>query len=80
VCYINEAGISEDPEDLVLENHETLKGVQKISINHTSSREVYDHSTTISNLCFSTTIAENFLSDPDPKTITECKNRSDRNK
>jgi hypothetical protein len=39
--------------------------------------EVYDHSTTIVNSCFSIIIAENVLANPDPKTITECKRRSD---
>jgi hypothetical protein len=41
---------------------------------------VYDYSTTIANLCFSTVIAKNLLSDLDPKTMAECKNRSDLNK
>jgi hypothetical protein len=41
---------------------------------------VYDSSTTIVNPCFSTIIAENFLADPDPKTMAECKGRSDWNK
>jgi hypothetical protein len=57
-----------------------LKGIQEISINYTSSGEVYDCSTTIANLCFSTVNAENFLSDLDPKTITKCKNCSEWNK
>jgi hypothetical protein len=55
-------------------------GIQEISINYTSFREVYDHSATIVNSCFSTIIAKNFLVDPDPKTMTECKGRSDWNK
>jgi hypothetical protein len=41
---------------------------------------VYDRSTTIVNPCFSTIIAENFLANPDPKTMAECKRRSDWNK
>jgi hypothetical protein len=41
---------------------------------------VYDHSTTIVNPCFSTIIAENFLADPDPKTMAECKRRLNWNK
>jgi hypothetical protein len=41
---------------------------------------VYDRSTTIVNPCFSTVIAENFLADLDPKTMVECKRRSDWNK
>jgi hypothetical protein len=63
-----------------LGNHEASKGIEEIYINYTSSGEVYYHSTTIANLCFSTVIAENFLNDPDPKTMTECKKRSDWNK
>jgi hypothetical protein len=76
VCYINEARTAVNPDDLVFGIHETSKGIQEFSINYTSSREVYDCSTTITNLCFVTIIAENFLSDPDPKTMAEHKNRS----
>jgi hypothetical protein len=49
--------------------------IQEISINYTSSEQVYDRSTTIINPCFSTIIA-----DLDPKTMTECKGRLDWNK
>jgi hypothetical protein len=79
--YRNEnAHTSENPDDLVLGNHETLMGIQEIFINYTSFREVYDRSTTIVNPCFSTIIGENFLADPDPKTMIECKRHSDWNK
>jgi hypothetical protein len=71
---------SKNPDALVLGNHETSTVIQEISINYTSSGEVYDHSTTIINSCFSTIIAENFLAGPDPKTMVECKGRSDWNK
>jgi hypothetical protein len=77
VRYINETRISEIPDNLVLGNHETLKGIKEMSINYTSSGEVYDRSTTIANLCFSTVIAKNFLNNPDPKTMAECKKCSD---
>jgi hypothetical protein len=61
VRYRNEnASISENPDALVLGNHETSMGIQEISINYTSSEEVYDHSTIIVNPYFSTNIAENF--------------------
>jgi hypothetical protein len=81
VRYRNENAItSENPENLVLENHETLTGIQEISIKYTSSREVYDHSTTIVNSCFSTIIAKKVLVGPDPKTKTEYKRHSDWNK
>jgi hypothetical protein len=71
--YISEAGTSENSDDLVLGNHEMSNGIHEFFINYASSREVYDRSTTITNLCFSTVIVENFPSDPDPKTMTECK-------
>jgi hypothetical protein len=73
VRYINDTRISEIPDNLVLGNHEASKGIEFFFINYTSSRKVYDCSTTISNLCFSTVTAKNFLNDPDPKTMTECK-------
>jgi hypothetical protein len=79
-CYINENRILEISDNLILGNHEASKGIEEIFINYTSSEEVYDRSTTIANLCFSTIIAENFLNDPDPKTMAECKKCSDWNK
>jgi hypothetical protein len=78
--YINESRTSEIPNNLVLGNHELSKGIEEISINYTSSGKVYDRNTTIANLCFSTIIAESFLNDSNPKTMTECKKRSDWNK
>jgi hypothetical protein len=79
--YINEnARTSKNPDDLVLGNHETSKGIQEISINYTSSGEVYDRSSTIVNPSFSTIIIEHVFVDPDPKTMSECKRRSNWNK
>jgi hypothetical protein len=75
--YINETAISEIPNNLVLGNHEVSKGIEEISINYTSSGKLYDRSITITNLCFSTVIVENFLNDPDPKIMAECKKRLD---
>jgi hypothetical protein len=74
------ASTSKNPDALVLGNHETSTGIKEISINYTSSREVYDRSTTIINPCFSTIIAENFLANPNHKTMIECKGRLDWNK
>jgi hypothetical protein len=76
VRYTNVTRILEIPNNLVLGNHEALKGIEEISINYTSSGEVYDRNTTIANLCFSTVIAENILNNLDPKTMAECKKRS----
>jgi hypothetical protein len=63
-----------------LGNHETSKGIEEISINYTSSGKKYDRNTTIADLCFSTIITENFLNDPDPNTMAECKKWSEWNK
>jgi hypothetical protein len=63
---------SKDPVSLVLENHDEFHGVQKISINYTSFRELFDRTTTVVNSCFSTMIAD-LLNDPDPKIMVECK-------
>jgi hypothetical protein len=71
--YINEAGTSEVPDNLILGNHEASKGMEENSITYTSSGDVYDRSATIVNICFSTVIAENFLNDLDPKIMAECK-------
>jgi hypothetical protein len=78
--HTNETRISKIHDNLVLENHEASKGIEEISINYTSSGEVYDCNTTIANICFSTIIAKKFLNDPDTKTMVECKKRSDWNK
>jgi hypothetical protein len=72
---IKQAGGSEDPDSLVLGNHDEFHGVQEISINYTSSVELLDRTTTIVNSCFSTMVAD-LLNDPDPKTMAECKQRS----
>jgi hypothetical protein len=58
-------------------NHEASKGIEEISINYTSSKNIYDRNTTIPNLYISTIIVENFLNNPDPKSMAECKKRSD---
>jgi hypothetical protein len=59
-----------------LGNHDEFYGVQEISINYTSSEELLDRTTMVVNSCFSTMVAD-LLNDPDPKTMTKCKQRSD---
>jgi hypothetical protein len=71
-----QVGGSEDPDSLVLENHDEFHGVQEISINYTSSGELFDHTTMVGNSCFSTMVAD-LLNDPNPKMMAECKQRSD---
>jgi hypothetical protein len=70
-----QAGGSEDPDTLVLGNHDEFHGVQEIFINYTSFRELLDRITTVVNSCFSTMVA-NLLNDHGPKTMAECKQRS----
>jgi hypothetical protein len=55
-----------------LGNHDEIHGVQEISINYTSSEELFDRTTTVVNSCFSTMVAD-LLNDPDRKTMAECK-------
>jgi hypothetical protein len=60
-----QAGGLEDPDSIVLRNHDEFHRVQEISINYTSSGELFDRSTTIVNSCFSTMI-DDLLNDLDP--------------
>jgi hypothetical protein len=52
VCTTEQAGGSEDPDSLVLRNHDEFHGVQKMSINYTNFRELLDHTTTVVNSYF----------------------------
>jgi hypothetical protein len=71
-----QAGGSEDPDSLVLGNHDEFHGVQEISINYTSSGELLDRTIMVVNSCFSTMVVD-LLNDPDPKTMSECKQHWD---
>jgi hypothetical protein len=61
-----QAGGSEDPDSLILGNHDEFHRMQEISINYTSSGELLDRTTMVVNSCFSTMVAD-LLNDPDPK-------------
>jgi hypothetical protein len=76
VHTIEQAGGSEDPDSLVLGNHDEFHGVQEISINYTSSGELLDRTIMVVNSCFSTMVVD-LLNDPGPKTMSECKQRWD---
>ena len=77
---ISDVGTSERPDDIILGNNEPSQGVQEISINYIDSGESYDRKTTIVDIYFAETIAEIIQNNPDPKTMAECKKRSDWNK
>jgi hypothetical protein len=72
VHTIGQARGSEGPDSLVLGNHDEFHRVQEISINYTSFGELFDFTTMVVNLCFSTMVV-GLLNDPDSKTMTECK-------
>jgi hypothetical protein len=73
-------GISEHPDNVVLGNTEQSEGVKEISTNYVDYGELYDRKTTIIDVYFATSIANNLQKDPDPKSMAECKKRSDWNK
>jgi hypothetical protein len=68
---------SENPDSTVLGNHDESTRVNEISTNYIDSGESYNRKSTIVDINFSTTIANNLLNDHDPKTMAECEKRSD---
>jgi hypothetical protein len=76
VHTIKQTRESEDPDSLILGNHNEFHGVQEISINYTSPRELLDRTTTVVNSCFSTMVTDQ-LNDLNTKTMAKCKQRSD---
>jgi hypothetical protein len=52
VHTIEQAGGSEDLDSPVLGNHDEFHGMQEISINYTSSEELFDRTTTLSTHAF----------------------------
>jgi hypothetical protein len=79
VHSITDVGTSECPDATILGDEDASQRVHEISINYLESGELYDRKTTIVDIYFSTMIAKIFKNDPDPKTIAECKRRSDWN-
>ena len=75
-----EAGSSEDPRSIVLGNNDESLRVEEITINFIETGESYDRKSTIVNCYFSEQIANILQTDLDPKSMTECKKRSDWDK
>jgi hypothetical protein len=67
----------ERPGAIVLGNTESPFWVNEISINYVDSGESFDCQTTIVDIYFASSIAESIQNDPDPKSMVECKKRSD---
>jgi hypothetical protein len=70
-------GTSENPDSIVLGNLDQSTRVNEISTNYIDSGESYNRKSTIVDIYFSTTVANNLLNDHDPKTMAECEKRSD---
>ena len=77
VHSITDVGTSERLDAIILGNNDTSQRVREISINYIESRESYDRKSTIVDIYFTKAIAEIIQNDPDPKTMVECKKRSD---
>jgi hypothetical protein len=80
VHSISDDGTLEHPDAIVLGNTEPSIGVNENSINYVDSGESYDRKTTIVDIYFASSVAETIQNDPDPKSMVECKKRSDWNK
>jgi len=80
VHSISDDGTLERPDAVVLGNTEPSNGVHEISTNYVDSGESFDRKTTIVDIYFASSIAETIQNDPDPKSMVECKKRSDWNK
>ena len=72
-----EAGTSEDPRSIVLGSYDECLRVDEIAINFIETGESYDHNSIIVDIYFSEQIAHILQTDPDPKSMIECKKHSD---
>jgi hypothetical protein len=54
--------------------------VHEIFVNYVESGESFNCKTTIVDIYFASSVADTIQNDPDPKSIVECKKRSDWNK
>jgi len=79
VHSITDVGTTERPDAIILGNNDTSQRVREISINYIESGESYDRKSTIVDIYFTEAIIEIIQNDPDPKTMAECKKRSDWN-
>jgi hypothetical protein len=77
VHSITDLGTSKHPGSIILGNNEPTERVQEICTNYIESGKSYDRKTTIADSYFSAKIANGLLNDQDPKTMAECRKRSD---
>jgi hypothetical protein len=77
VHSITDVETSECLDATNLGDEDASQRVHEITINYLESKESYDQKTRIVDIYLSVMIAEILESDPDPKTMAECKKRSD---
>jgi hypothetical protein len=75
-----EAGTSENPRSIVSGSHDESLRVDEIVINFAETGESYIRKSIIVDIYFSKQIANILLTDSDPKSMAECKKRSDWDK
>ena len=71
------AETSKDPRSIVSGSHDESLRVDEISINFIKMGESYNRKSIIVDISFSEQIANILQTDSDPKSMTECKKRSD---
>jgi hypothetical protein len=80
VHSISDDGTLEHPNAVVLGNTDLSTRVYEISINYVDSGESFNRKTTIVDIYFASSVVDTIQNDPDPKSMVECKKRSDWNK
>ncbi len=77
---ISDNGTLECPNAVILGNTEPSTGVHEISVNYVESGESFNRNTTIVDTYLASSVADTIQYYPDPKSMVECKKRSDWNK
>jgi hypothetical protein len=77
VHSISDDGTLGHREAVILGNTEPTTRIHEISINYVESGESFDRKTTNVGIYFASSVADTIQNDPDPKSMVECKKRSD---
>jgi hypothetical protein len=77
VHSISDDGTLERPNAVVLGNTDPPTRVHEMSINYVDSGESFDRKTTIIDIYFASSVVDTIQNDPDPKSMVDCKKRSD---
>ena len=74
----NSTRVTEQPGSTNLENHDELDdSIEEIAINYAKSGELYNRKNTNVDINFVSKIMEAINEDPKPKSMAECRKRSD---